>query len=98
MHRTTVNVPEQLFHRAKDKAEAEKVPLSEVLRRLLDQWVAGEVVIEPKDRHQGEAPTLERARKTFGMWRDRDPDTFLQKSRAELNTRDRRLEDARLAP
>ena len=96
MHRTTVNVPERLFRRAKDKAEAEKVPLSEVLRRLLDRWVAGEVVIEAEDRRQGE--TVERARKTFGMWRDRDPDTFLQESRAELNLRDRRIEDARLAP
>lgn len=96
MHRTTVSVPEGLFHRAKDKAAAERVPLSEVLRKLLDRWVAGEVAIEPKDRRHRN--TVERAKDTFGMWRDRDPDTFLEESRGGLKTRDREIEDARLAP
>jgi hypothetical protein len=96
MHRTTVSVPEGLFRRAKVKAATERVPLSEVLRRLLGRWVTGEVVLEPKDRRPQKS--VEKARRTYGMWRDRDPDTFLEKSRAGLKIRDRTIEDARLAP
>lgn len=96
MHRTTISVPDGLFRRAKDKAATERVALSEVLRKLLDRWVTGEVVIEPKDRPPRK--TVEEARQTFGMWKDRDPDTFFKDSRAGLKARDRKIEDARLAP
>lgn len=96
MRRTTLSVPDGLFRRAKVKAAAVRLPIPEVLRRLLDLWVAGEVMIEPKDHRSRNA--VERARKTFGMWRDRDPDTFLEESRAGLKSRDREIEDARLAP
>lgn len=96
MHRTTLNIPEGLFRKAKVKAAAERVPLSEVLRNLLDRWVTGEVALETGDRSRRE--TVERARRTFGMWRDRDPDAVLDESRASLKGRDREIEDARLAP
>lgn len=96
MHRTTLNIPEGLFRRAKVKAASERVPLSEVLRSLLDRWVTGEVELEGGSRSRREA--VERARKTFGIWRDRDPDALLGESRAGLDDRDREVEDARLAP
>lgn len=96
MHRTTLNLPDRLFRNAKIKATSERLPLSEVIRSLLDRWVAGEVDLGGGDRSRQEA--VERARKTFGMWRDRDPDQFLRESRRGLEDRDRRIEDARLAP
>lgn len=96
MHRTTLNIPDGLFRRAKVKAASEKVPLSEVLRNLLDRWVTGELAMETGGRSRREA--VECARKTFGLWRDRNPDTLLKESRAGLKPRDREIEDARLAP
>ncbi|HEX6200400.1 MAG TPA: hypothetical protein VF150_09060 [Thermoanaerobaculia bacterium] len=96
MHRTTLNIPDGLFRRAKVKAAAERVPLSEVLRDLLDRWVTGDLTRETGDRSRREV--VERARRTFGMWRDRNPDAFLEQSRATLGARDRKVEDARLAP
>lgn len=96
MHRTTLNVPDSLFRKAKIKAAAEKVPLSEVIRALLDRWVAGELDVAGEDLSRREA--VERARNTFGLWKDRDPDELLDESRAGLTVRDRELEDARLAP
>lgn len=96
MHRTTLNVPESLFRRARVKAAAEGVPLSEVVRGLLARWVTGEVGLEGEERSRRE--TVERARATFGLWQDRDPDAFLAESRAGLKARDREVEDARLAP
>jgi hypothetical protein len=96
MHRTTLNVPDNLFRKAKVKAAAEGVPLSEVVRDLLGRWVTGEVDLDGEERSRRE--TLERARGTFGLWRDRDPDAILAESRAGLKARDRELEDARLAP
>jgi len=44
MHRTTIAVPDDLFHRAERKASAEGLSLPEVLRRLLAQWVSGEAL------------------------------------------------------
>lgn len=96
MHRTTLNIPEGLFRRAKIKAAAERIPLSEVLRNLLDRWVTGDVALESGDRSRREA--VERARRTFGLWRGRDPDALIEASRAGLEDRDREVEDARLAP
>jgi hypothetical protein len=96
MHRTTLNFPESLFRKAKVKAAAEGIPLSEVVRHLLGRWVTGEVDLEGEERSRRE--TVERARGTFGLWKGRDPDAFLAESRAALKARDREIEDARLAP
>lgn len=96
MHRTTLNVPEDLFRQAKVKAASEDVPLSEVLRDLLARWVRGEVEVGAGAGSRREA--VRRARATFGMWRDRDPDGLLRDSRGGLEERDRKIEDARLAP
>jgi len=41
MHRTTINVPESIFRRARIKALKEDVTVGEVLRELLARWVAG---------------------------------------------------------
>jgi hypothetical protein len=96
MHRTTLNFPDSLFRKAKVKAAAEGVPLSEVVRDLLGRWVTGEVDLDGEERSRRE--TVERARGTFGLWKGRDPDAFLAESRAALKARDREIEDARLAP
>jgi len=92
MHRTTINIPDSVFHRAKIKALREDVTLSEVLRDLLVGWVAGEIRLSSEDRSPEELVTLARAAR--GMWADRDPDTYLAASRAGLKERDEELEDA----
>jgi len=94
MHRTTINVPDAVFHRARIKALRENVTVSEVLRDLLARWVAGEISIGSEERSREELVALARAAR--GMWADRDPDTYLAASRAGLEERDRDLEDARL--
>jgi hypothetical protein len=96
MHRTTLNLPDPLFRKAKIKATLEHSTLSEVIRGLLDRWVAGEVDLGGGDRSRQE--TVKRARETFGMWRDREPEEFLRRSRQNLAERDREIEDARVAP
>lgn len=58
--------------------------------------MTGEVDLGGGDRSRQEA--VERARRTFGMWRDRDADEFLRESRKGLSDRDREIEDARVAP
>lgn len=85
MHRTTLNLPDRLFRRAKIKATSEQSTLSEVIRSLLDRWVAGEVDLGGGDRSRQEA--VEHARRTFGMWRDRESDDFLRRSREGLGER-----------
>jgi len=93
MHRTTVTFPETLVRKAKLKATAEGVSLSEVLRKLLDRWIRGEIEMEsPGPRREIE----DRALATFGIWRDRDPDEYLEHSRQGLSERDAELEDARV--
>lgn len=94
MHRTTVAFAEKLFKRAKIKATAEGLNISEVLRILLTRWVRGEVSLE--EPSESRRILVERAMSSFAMWRDRDPDTFLEESRAGLAVRDRELEDARM--
>jgi hypothetical protein len=96
MHRTTLNLPDPLFRKAKIKATSEHSTLSEVIRGLLDRWIAGEVDLGGGDRSRQE--TVKRARKTFGMWRDREPDELLRRSREDLAKRDQEIEDARVAP
>ncbi len=85
MHRTTISFSERLFRKAKLKATSEGMTVSEVLRNLLERWIGGEVGLgkepSPEDR-------AERALASFGMWRDRDPDEFLEESRVGLEHRD----------
>lgn len=82
MHKTTVTFSERLFRKAKLKATSEGTTVSKVLRILLERWIQGE----------GKEPSLEdraeRALASFGMWRDRDPDEFLDESRVGLEHRD----------
>jgi len=94
MHRTTINIPDSILHRAKIKALKEDVTVSEVLRDLLARWVAGEIRLSSEEHSREELVTLARAAR--GMWADRDPDTYLATSRAGLKERDKELEDARL--
>ncbi len=93
MHRTTISFSERLFRKAKLKATSEGVTVSQVLRNLLERWIRGEVGLGkeplPEDR-------AKRALASFGMWRDRDPDDFLEESRTGLERRDKELDDARL--
>jgi len=96
MHRTTLNIPNDLFRKAKVKAASEDLPLSEVVRSLLGRWVEGAVLLESEEHSRREL--ARRARDSFGMWKDRDPDALLRSSRAGLEDRDREVEDARLAP
>lgn len=96
MHRTTLNLEDDLARRAKVKASAEGVTISEVVRELLARWTRGELDLgHPAASRQA---LIERARSTYGMWGDRDPDLFLAQSRASLHRRDRELKDARMGP
>jgi len=79
MHRTTINVPESIFQRARIKALRENVAVSEVIRDLLARWVAGEIELASKERSQEKLVDLARAAR--GMWADRDPDSYLAASR-----------------
>jgi len=94
MHRTTINVPESVFQRAKIKALRENVAVSEVIRDLLARWVAGEIELSSKERSREKLVAL--ARSARGMWADRDPDNYLVTSRTGLKERDEALEHARL--
>jgi len=95
--RTTLVLSDDLLREARRKASAEGLSLSQVLRGLLDRWVVGEVRLPVAE--EDHRPGLDQALSTHGMWSDRDPDAFLQESRAGLKDRDRELEDAhRLAP
>ncbi len=94
MHRTTINVPESIFRRARIKALREDVAVSEVIRDLLARWVSGEIDLasEPSSRER----LVALARSARGMWADRDPDDYLVASRTGLIERDEELADARL--
>ncbi len=94
MHRTTINFPEELFQQVKQKATTEGTTLSDVLRRLLTDWIAP----SPSGEGGNDSPQsiVEKALSTYGMWQDRDPDQFLQDSRARLKDRDREIRDAGL--
>jgi hypothetical protein len=94
MHRTTINVSEPVFQRAKIKALREQVTISEVIRELLDRWVAGEIDLGPGKDARDRQVALARA--AHGMWADRDPDAYLAASRAGLQARDEELSHARL--
>ena len=94
MHRTTINVPESIFRRARIKALKEDVTVGEVLRELLARWVAGEIGLTSGERSREELVAL--ARSARGMWADRDPDAYLAASRAGLRERDEELDHARL--
>lgn len=94
MHRTTINFPEELFQKAKQKAKTEGTTISQVLRQLLAHWLRAEASVE--ENKDSSRAIVEKALSTYGMWQDRDPDQFLQDSRAQLKDRDRELNDARL--
>jgi hypothetical protein len=94
MHRTTINVPEPIFQRARIKALRENVAVSEVIRDLLARWVAGEIDLASRERSREQLVAL--ARSARGMWADRDPDSYLTASRTGLIERDEELEHARL--
>jgi hypothetical protein len=94
MHRTTINVPESVFHRARIKALRENVAVSEVIRDLLARWVAGEIELASKEPSREKLVALARAAR--GMWADQDPDSYLAASRTGLKERDEELEHARL--
>ena len=92
MSMTTIDLPPELIERAQGKANRENLDIAEVVRRLLARWVSGDVKIESEDR----ARLAQRARRSRGIWKDRDPDAYLAASRAGLSTRDEDLDDARL--
>jgi hypothetical protein len=94
MHRTTINIPDAVFQRARVKALKEDVTVSEVLRDLLARWVAGEIKLTSKERSREELVALAGAAR--GMWADRDPDAYQATSRTGLKERDEELEHARL--
>ncbi len=85
MHRTTIAFSERLFRKAKLKATSEGVTVSDVLRNLLERWIKGEVGLDEEPSPEAK---VERALASFGMWRDRDPDEFLDESRVGLEHRD----------
>ncbi len=93
MHRTTIAFSERLFRQAKLKAASEGVPLSQVLRKLLERWIKGEVRL---DKEPSREDIVEQALASFGMWRDRDPDELLRESRTGLERRDEELKNARV--
>jgi hypothetical protein len=94
MHRTTINISESVFQRARIKALREEVTVSEVVRDLLARWVAGEIELSARDRARKKLVAL--AREARGMWADRDADAYLAASRAGLKERDEELAHARL--
>jgi hypothetical protein len=94
MHRTTINVPESIFRRARIKALREDVAVSEVIRDLLARWVAGEIELSARAHSREELVAL--ARSAQGMWANRDPDDYLTASRTGLVGRDEELANARL--
>ena len=94
MHRTTINIPDSIFQRARIKALREDVTLTEVLRDLLARWVAGEIELAAEEPTREQSVALARA--AAGMWTDRDADAYLAASRAGLTDRDQELDHARL--
>ena len=86
MHRTTINIPEPIFRRARIKALREDVAVSKVIRDLLARWVAGEIELTSGERSREKLVAL--ARSARGMWADRDPDNYLAASRIGLIERD----------
>ncbi len=94
MHRTTIALPGELFQQVKKKAAAEEISVSEVLRRLLTDWVAEKT--RRDEKKEPDHAAIEKALSTYGMWGNCDPDDFLQESRARLTRSDQELKDARL--
>ncbi|HHH40800.1 MAG TPA: hypothetical protein ENK56_02200 [Chloroflexi bacterium] len=92
MGHVSLRIPRELWHSARTKALREGLTISEVTRRLLERWVAGQIEIGNGEK---QPTTLTLARQAFGMWADRDPDVYLAQSRSGLAARDREVEDAR---
>ena len=91
--KTTVRFPADMLKDARIKAINEGLSLSEVLRRLLRMWLRGRVVL---DGERDSSQQVQLAREAFGMWKDRDPDEYLARSRAGLALRDQEVENARM--
>jgi hypothetical protein len=53
-HRTTVRMPESLSRRCRVKAVKLGVPLSEVIRTLLEKWERGEIELPELGNHLDE--------------------------------------------
>lgn len=94
MHRTTINISDPVFREAKMKALREDVTVSEVIRSLLERWVAGDIQLNPDEQAHQRRVALARAAR--GMWSDRDPDDYLSTSRIGLKARDEELARARM--
>ena len=75
--KTTVRFPTNMLKEARIKAIDEGLSLSAVLRRLLRLWLRGKVALE---NERDSSQQVQLAREAFGMWSDRDPDEFLEKS------------------
>lgn len=73
-----VDLPSELVEHSRIKATRENLDIAEVVRRLLARWVSGVVQIESEDR----VSLAERARRSRGIWKDRDPDAYLAASRS----------------
>ena len=94
MHRTTINVPDLVYQKARIKALREDVAVSEVIRDLLARWVDGDLELKTKDNSRARLVAL--ARSARGMWADRDADAYSAVSRVGQRERDKELQDARL--
>jgi len=70
------------------------VAVSKVIRDLLARWVAGEIELTSNEHSREELVAL--ARSARGMWADRDPDTYLAASQADLKENGEALDNARL--
>ena len=51
-HKLTIRIPKTDHHAARVKAVQEFTQLSEVIRRLLAMWVAGEVLLKPPNESE----------------------------------------------
>ena len=96
MERTSLSLPADLLREAKIRAAAQGITVSHVVRTLLAAWIHGEVTLDSSRSQR--AMALERAWKSYGMWKERDPDSFFRESRAGLPHRDQEVRRARLTP
>lgn len=79
MPRITLIIADELFREAATKATSANLPLEKVILELLERWVDGDEVLTKEGRPR--RAMVANARRSFGIWRDRDPDAFLRESR-----------------
>lgn len=80
MPRITLIIADELFREAATRATSANLSLEEVVRELLERWVDGDEVLT-RDGIARSAMVAD-TRRSFGIWRDRDPDAILRESRA----------------